>query len=209
MLINGPAGELELRLNEPKQSTINSLMIICHPHPLGGGSMDNKVVTTLSRACQDEGMLSICFNFRGVGASTGEFDNANGEVEDLMAVIVWSQQHYPGYQLSLAGFSFGAYVAYKTSLEYDCQYLISIAPAVHLYDFRQLALPSCPWYVIQGDEDELVPIAEILAWVDAVKPAAKLIEMPAAGHFFHGRLIELRQHIKQIIKENILEQRPD
>jgi len=110
--LEGPAGALEAVLEDPGAAGI-SYAVVCHPHPLYGGTMDNKVVTTVARALQDAGMPTLRFNFRGVGASDGAFDQGSGETADADAVAAWGAERWPGRTLVIAGFSFGAYVALR------------------------------------------------------------------------------------------------
>jgi alpha/beta superfamily hydrolase len=109
--VQGQAGRIEVRLTLPTQALAQQVAVVCHPHPLFGGTMDNKVVTTVVRAFKEQGIVCVSFNFRGVGHSEGKHDNAQGEVDDLLAVIAWAKQQTQATQLYLAGFSFGSYVA--------------------------------------------------------------------------------------------------
>lgn len=155
--------------------------------------MNNKVVTTLARACQQLGAVAIRFNFRGVGESEGHYDQGLGEQADLQAVIAWAQARYPGYRLWLAGFSFGSYIAASMASKLAVDQLITIAPPVHHFDFEHLAKISCPWVVAQGEADEVVPSEQVFAWLATRPEPIHLIRMPNVGHFFHGQLIELRE----------------
>lgn len=169
--------------------------IICHPHPLHEGTMHNKVVYTLSRALQAKGLHTVRFNFRGVGKSEGQYGNSTGEVADLMAVLAWVDQVLPQSKIWLGGFSFGAYIAAKGATQHPCQQLFTVAPSVENQPYDQLATVSCPWNIIQGEEDEVVPPEAVYAWVESHKesqPNLSLIRMPKASHFFHGELINLR-----------------
>lgn len=196
--------ELFNQLNQPFQDTIG---IICHPHPLYQGSMDNKVVTTISRAFKEMGLIAIRFNFRGVGNSEGVYGNIAGEIEDLKAVISWVKNHFPNKKYGLAGFSFGSYISANlasikeknTDQEENTEFLLSIAAPVQNFDFDSLPLPLSPWLIIHGDQDELTPLAQVQTWFDKIKERkkdAQLIVIPGASHFFHGKLIELKTEIK-------------
>lgn len=196
-LINGPAGELELRWIEPGQNPLG-IAVICHPHPLHGGTMDNKVVYTLQRCLQALGFVAVRFNFRGVGRSAGEFDQGLGERADLGTVVQWSKQRFGvNLPLWLAGFSFGSYVSATAANELAAVQLISIAPPVQRFDFSQFgngqAMPQCPWLVVMGDADEVVDPAAVFAWLADLQPAPRVIRMAGAGHYFHGRLVELSE----------------
>jgi uncharacterized protein len=195
VVIPGPSGALEAAVEQPGAVMGNTVAIICHPHPLQEGTMTNKVVTTLTRACQALGAVVIRFNFRGVGASAGVFDNAVGEQEDLKAVMAWARERYPDCLFWLAGFSFGSYVATRVASQIHVEQLIAIAPPVNHFDFSSLPAITCPWLVVQGEADEIVPATEVFAWLATRPEAPHLIRMPGVGHFFHGKLIELREAI--------------
>jgi alpha/beta superfamily hydrolase len=159
--------------------------------------MDNKVVTTVARALQDAGMPTLRFNFRGVGASDGAFDQGSGETADAAAVAAWGAERWPGRTLVIAGFSFGAYVALRLAQQRLPQLgpprqLITIAPAIQRQGEGATAVPHCPWLVVQGDADEVVDAAGVIAWVNRLEPKPRLVVLPGAGHFFHHRLPELR-----------------
>jgi len=174
---------------------MHAIGIICHPHPLYGGTMHNKVVDTLSRAFNESGIGTLRFNFRGVESSDGEYAQGVGEVDDLRAVLDWAQKQRPGHALWLAGFSFGAYVALNVAREYPLKGLIIVAPPVNFFDFTALTPPECPWLLVQGEADEIVPSTEALTWAEAQNPAPQIVRMPEVGHFFHGRLNQLRDHL--------------
>ena len=154
----------------------------------------NKVVHTLSRAMNDLGVPAIRFNFRGVGASEGAFANGLGETDDTLAVVDWAEQHYPGAELCLLGFSFGGMVAARAALTAAPVQLVTVAPAASrmagLLEGRQ---PECPWLIVQGETDDVVSCAEIVSWVDGLAPGPQLVVVPDTGHFFHGRLTKLRE----------------
>ena len=196
--IEGPAGALEAVLEDPG-STETRYAVVCHPHPLYGGTMDNKVVTTVARALQDAGIPTLRFNFRGVGASAGVFDRGSGESADADAVATWGARRWPGRMLVIAGFSFGAHVALRLAQLRPAQQLITIAPAVQQLDGAAIeldkgamAVPRCPWLVVLGGADEVVDPAAVIAWVNGLEPRPRLVVLPGVGHFFHHRLHELR-----------------
>lgn len=202
VFIKGPAGELELLVGAPEEENRKSWGIVCHPHPLYGGTMHNKVVTTLVKVFQDLGLNTIRFNFRGIGRSVGEFDNGDGELQDLLAVIDWVQRERSSFNISLAGFSFGAYIAAKAAAQIPVERLITIAPPVHHFPMQNLAPIICPWVLVQGEQDDVVPPNEVLAWAEKRVPPPKIIRMPQAGHFFHGQLGELRMKIEEALGNN-------
>lgn len=200
--LTGPMGPLEVAIAAPKGEARSITGVICHPHPLYGGTMNNKVVTTVFRAFQSCGLNAVRFNYRGVGNSTGEYGKGIGESADCLAVVNWVKTQRPNDAIVLAGFSFGAYVATRVATEVPASLLITVAPPVHHFDFNNMIMPVCPWYVIQGDQDEVVPPKEVYAWVKQLSPSPNLIILPDASHFFHGRLLELRDKVEQILTEN-------
>lgn len=198
MLINGPAGQLELAIDKIDANSAEKWAVICHPHPLFGGTMTNKVVTTTAKALQQRAYHTVRFNFRGIGKSTGTFDEGRGELDDLLAVLTWLKDNYQIHEVCLAGFSFGSYIALQGSLRWPCTQLITIAPPIMRFDYSKAQQVSCPWLLIQGEDDDVVNPLTVITWADALAKTKKnlcLIRMPNAGHFFHGKLIELRELI--------------
>ena len=203
--VPGPAGTLETIAEEPQSITQPYYAVVCHPHPLYGGTMENKVVYTVARALQSAGIATLRFNFRGVGASQGSYDGGNGEIEDAAAVAESGAGRWPGRRLMLAGFSFGAFVALRLALARDAAALdtarlITIAPPVGTFDFSTLRAPASPWLVVQGDADEVVDPRGVLAWVERLDPRPQLVVMPGVGHFFHGHLKELREAVVEALR---------
>jgi uncharacterized protein len=196
--IAGQAGALEAIVEDPGGQG-PSYGVICHPHPLYGGTMDNKVVTTVARALQETGIPTLRFNFRGVGASAGEFDQGVGETADADAVAAWGAERWAGRSLVIAGFSFGGYVALRLAQQRLPRCLITIAPAVQGFA-ASTAVPRCPWLVVQGDADELVDPSGVIDWVNTLDPKPRLLVLPGVGHFFHGRLRELRDAVIDAIR---------
>lgn len=192
-LISGPVGPLESRIleNDPDRWAV-----LCHPHPLYGGSMDNKVITTVERALQQKGWSTLCFNFRGVGESAGSFDQGIGEQADLQAVVAWLKAHYGESDWLLGGFSFGAYVSLKSWKMLNPSSLLSIAPPVELWDFSEIATPTVPWVVIQGGADEVVAPEAVAQWLVQQHPYPTVYWRAGVSHFFHRQLIWLREVIK-------------
>ncbi len=198
-VIAGPAGQLEIKLLET-DAPLRGLAVMCHPHPLHGGTMENKVVYTVQRAMVDLGFHCARFNFRGVGESQGVFDHGNGEADDLNAVTAWLKARFPQQtRLWLAGFSFGSYVAARSANVLQAEQLISIAPPVQRFDFSTMDMPRCPWLVVMGDADEVVAPQAVFDWLDQLSPPPRQIRMAGAGHFFHGRLVELRDQLTQAL----------
>ena len=204
IVLRGPAGALEAYAAVPEaECARRGAAIICHPHPQHGGTMHNKVVTIIERALRESGLATVTFNFRGVGASAGSFDDGRGETDDLLAVARWVQTVRPGDALWLAGFSFGSYVALRAAQALPLRQLISVAPPVGRWDFTALAAPACPWLVIQGDTDEVVDPAAVHEFVGAQAHPPTLVRMPDTGHFFHRRLMDLRGAIKNGVRANL------
>jgi alpha/beta superfamily hydrolase len=192
-IIDGPAGPLEARIEEPVPGEAPAAVgVVCHPHPLYGGTMQNKVVHTLARAMQELGAPTVRFNFRGVGGSAGAYDGGVGELEDALAVCDWARRRWRCDALWLAGFSFGSAVALQAAGSVRPGALVTVAPPVGRIIVAPVARPSCPWLVVQGDRDELVDVAQVREWVAGYAPPPRLVVLPGAEHFFHGRLGELR-----------------
>ena len=201
-MINGPAGRLEALLSYAADHG-SYIAVICHPHPLHGGTMRNKVVHTMARVCHEMGAPVLRFNFRGVGASEGEFGHTVGEAGDLAACVQWMRDKYPGRHLLLAGFSFGSYVAAKMAARLGAHALISIAPPVNLYEFGAIEAPQEPWLVVQGGKDEVVPADEVRQWAGTTTAVNHLAWMADASHFFHGRLLDLSAVVKEWLETAI------
>ena len=182
--IAGPAGPLECAIDSPAGEP-RGVAVLCHPHPLHGGTMDNKVVQTLARAFVQLGYRAVRFNFRGVGASEGGWDEGRGEIDDALAVIAAMRRD--GEPLLLAGFSFGAYVASQAAarLPDDAkpQRLALVGPST-----QKQQMPAVPadTVVIHGEADDVVPLSATLDW--ARPQALPVIVFPGTGHFFHGQL---------------------
>ncbi len=198
-LLPGPTGVLEVMSACPDPSKeAPATVVICHPHPLQGGTMHNKVVHTLARSFGELGLRSVRFNFRGIGASQGSFDRGEGETDDVLAVLAWARAQRPRDEIWLAGFSFGGYVAAQAAHRFDdVRQLVTVAPAVHLYDFESMTLPPVPWLVIQGDADEVVSVEAVRKWVAQRQPSPDLVVLAGVDHFFHGRLHDLRAVVQE------------
>jgi len=197
--IAGAAGKIEALLEEGKAgapfSTSAYVAVICHPHPLHGGTMDNKVVSTLARIYRELGITSLRFNFRGVGASEGEHDEARGEVDDLCRVSEWLLGQYPESQLLLAGFSFGSAIVAAASERLPVAHMILIAPPVTRYGYAPQGAFACPVTLVLGGQDELVETEAVLAWLESLDACVEVIVIPEASHFFHGQLNSLREKL--------------
>lgn len=182
--IAGPAGLLDCAFDAPA-GTPAGVAVICHPHPQHGGTLDNKVVQTLARTFLQLGLRTVRFNFRGVGASQGEWDGGRGEVDDALAVI--TAQRDPTLPFMLAGFSFGAYVASQAAhqLRDDAKpkRLVLVGPST-----QKQVMPAVPadTVVVHGEADEVVPLSATLDW--ARPQVLPVTVLPGVGHFFHGQL---------------------
>jgi alpha/beta superfamily hydrolase len=201
LFIEGPAGPLEALVERPPETVPGVFAVCCHPHPLFGGTMQNKVVHALARAVLDCGVAAIRFNFRGVGGSGGGYDNGVGETDDALAVAQWGAQEFGADRLWSTGFSFGSFVAYGLAVSRGAQRLVTVAPPVQRFDFSQLAVPSCPWLVVQGDEDELVNHDSVQQWTHSLSPPPQVRIFPGADHFFHGRIADLREAVAGWLRE--------
>ena len=202
-VIPGPAGLIEARLEDPLPEGTRpaAIGVVCHPHPLHGGTMQNKVVHTLARAMQEAGAPTVRFNFRGVGQSGGTYADGIGEVDDAHAVIAWARARWNCPGLWLAGFSFGAAVALHAAAQAQPLRLVTVAPPVGRLITEPLARPPCPWLIVQGDRDELVDFATVQRWAASyAQDAPELLVMNDAEHFFHGRLGELRSGVLRFLE---------
>ncbi len=204
--IPGPCGNLEavaMAAVAGELSGQSLVAVVCHPHPLHGGTMNNKVVTSLCRVYRDLGVPVVRFNFRGVGQSEGSFDSAIGEVEDLMAVIEWVKRCYPQAGLLLAGFSFGSSVAAQAShrLGGELEHLVLVAPPVERYSYDLGGIFPAPVTVIIGDQDELVDVPGVIRWFDRLRVEKALLRYPEATHFFHGALSEVKRDLTSELQD--------
>ncbi len=200
----GPAGALEVAVDLPDPNEARAgYAIVCHPHPLEGGTMHNKVVTMSARSLRELGLATVRFNFRGVGASEGSYDNGRGETLDLLAVAQWAAQALPKQTLWLAGFSFGSWISLLGARDLPAQQVISIAPPAGRWDFSAVLPPACPWLVIQGEADDVVAPQAVYDWLDQLDASPTLVKMPDTDHFFHRRLMDLRGAIKNGVRRNL------
>lgn len=186
-MIEGPAGRLEAAVTRPGREPCG-VAFIAHPHPLYGGTMDNKVVQTLARAFLALDHVVWRVNFRGVGASDGAYDEGRGEIDDFLALIRHGRDANPDLPLAIAGFSFGGHIAASCAAGLQPQRLVLVAPAV-----GRFPVPEVPAHtlVVHGERDDVVPLADVLDWARPAK--LPVVVVPGAGHFFHGDLILLLQ----------------
>jgi alpha/beta superfamily hydrolase len=196
--IAGPAGPIECAVDRPPLQA-HGFALVCHPHPQFGGTLDNKVVQTIARACLDLGWASVRFNFRGVGASAGAWDEGRGEVDDALAVLsAWrAKDEFAGKPFLLAGFSFGGFVAVEVlhclPAETKPRRLILVGPST---EKQQVGDVPADTLVVQGEVDDVVPLTATLAW--ARPQHLPIVVFPGVGHFFHGQLALLK---KTIVRE--------
>lgn len=203
LLLNGPAGALEACVEFPEGEHAEDVVaIVCHPLSTDGGTMHNKVVTMAAKSLRELGIATVRFNFRSVGESQGEFDCGNGESDDLRCVDAWVRTNKPGWKVWFVGFSFGSYVTFKNAVALNADALISIAPPVARrgWDFNAIPLPKVPWLVLMGEADEIVPPQSVFDWIAALPVKPQLVRFADTGHFFHRKLIDLRNAIQQVVQ---------
>lgn len=206
-LIDGPAGKLEVVLHDGNErgpfSKDDYYAVIAHPHPLYGGTMDNKVVTTLARIYRELGIAVARFNFRGVGASEGNHDNGDGEVQDLLAAAKHLQSGCSGSRLLIAGYSFGAAVAAAASVEALPAHLLLVAPPVGRYPFAPEGAFPCPVLMVLGDRDDLVDAQQAQHWARALSSPAECRVIAGADHFFDGNLKDLTESVAPVLSMSL------
>ena len=201
LFIDGPVGRLESILEQPVATAPIGNVVVCHPHPVHGGTMHNKVAHTLARAFVRMGFRALRFNFRGTEKSEGEHDNGAGELDDTLAAIDYMRGLNDSLPLWVAGFSFGAAMAVKAAVATRLDGLVSVAPAISRFASGLERQPDCPWLIVQGDLDELVDVEETVEWVDGLLPGPELLIIPGGEHFFHGRLLELREAVTSFVED--------
>lgn len=204
--IAGPAGDIEALWGAPRAEPARGIAVICHPHPLFGGAMSNKVTYALASAAQAAGLHALRFNFRGVGASAGPHDHGRGETQDVVFLVDWLRQRTPPGPLVLMGFSFGSWIAQKAALQLAPAALVSIAPPLAKYfgDEPVPARPACPWLVVHGRDDEVVAYDDTRAILDAYAPPPEvLVTVDGVGHFFHGRLADITQAVEPFLAQHL------
>jgi len=190
LVIAGPAGGLEVAVNLPAGEP-TGLALVAHPHPLQGGSLDNKVAQTLAKTFAAIGYAAVRFNFRGVGKSEGRFDEGAGETEDALAALAFARERFgDALPLALAGFSFGSYVQTRVAARVAFERLVLVGAAVGRFEVADVPPETI---VIHGEEDDVVALADVFAW--ARPQALPVVVFPGCGHFFHGRLVQLQQVI--------------
>ena len=198
-MIAGPAGALEVALNVPAHSHeggLRGIALVAHPHPQQGGTLDNKVAQTLAKTFAALGYAAVRFNFRGAGRSEGRFDDGTGETDDALAALAYARSEFAALANAppvLAGFSFGSYVQARVARVVMPERMVLVGPAV--MRFPADAVPA-DTIVIHGEEDDVVPLADVLAW--ARPQHLPIVVFPGCGHFFHGRLPQLQRVISEM-----------
>ncbi|SEN30186.1 hypothetical protein SAMN04487857_11375 [Pseudomonas sp. ok272] len=198
VVIDGPVGQLEALYLDNDQP--RGLALICHPNPVQGGTMLNKVVSTLQRTARDAGLITLRFNYRGVGASAGSHDMGSGEVDDALAAALWLRARHPELPLTLFGFSFGGFVAASLGGRLEAQgetvaRLFMVAPAVMRLGDQDPLPQHCALTLIQPETDEVIDPQCVYDWSDALERPHELLKVAECGHFFHGKLTDLKDLI--------------
>lgn len=200
VMLTGAAGDIEALIESPDPLVYpqpRAVAICCHPHPLFGGAMTNKVIHTVARSFVASGAIAIRFNFRGVGASAGVHDEGRGELDDVLNIADWAQARWPSVPLWLGGFSFGAWMVLRAQAALEPELLVTVAPPVGRWSFDEVRAPQCPWLVVQGSRDELVDAEAVRRYAHELVPQVDFVEITDADHFFHGRLHELRDEVSR------------
>ncbi|MDQ6954156.1 MAG: alpha/beta fold hydrolase [Mariprofundaceae bacterium] len=190
VLIQGEAGSLQ-GLYQPGELGKPAL-VVCHPHPLYGGTMRNKVVYWIARAFEDRGYSVLRFNFRGVEQSKGVWDEGKGEADDVIAALDWLEKKNPDAPLWLAGFSFGTYAGLQAARQDSrVQRMFVVAPAVNLWSFDFMQGETRPLTVVSGTADEIVPFEKVRAWMESMPEHVDFHAIDGAGHFFPKHMNEM------------------
>ena len=191
ILLDGPAGKLEVVINRP-DSTPRGIALIAHPHPLHGGTLDNKVAQTLASTFSELDCIALRMNFRGVGASEGKHDEGHGETDDFLFLADYAKREFGELPIFLAGFSFGGFVQTKVATQLAIRQMVLIAPAAGRFDVAEVKPDTL---VIHGELDDTVPLKAILDW--ARPQNLPIVVIPGADHFFHKRLHLIKQLVVQ------------
>lgn len=189
LLIDGAMGKIEIAIHQHSEIP-KGIALIAHPHPLFGGTMDNKIVQTLAKTFSALNYAAIRFNFRGIGKTEGSFDEGMGETEDAIAVIKYAFEHIGQLPIVLGGFSFGAYVQTRVAERMKAERLVLIAPAVKRFQVGNVPPNTL---IVHGDQDDVVGLNDVLDW--ARPQELPIIVLPGVGHYFHGRLVQLQEII--------------
>lgn len=191
--IPGPAGPLEAALDDTGNPPA-AVAVICHPHPLQLGTMQNKVVTTLARTFANLGAIAVRFNFRGVGKSAGSHAHGEGERDDVLAVMDWCRERWPELRVYLGGFSFGAAVALGVAARAAPAGLVTVAPPATKLP-SNFEPPRCRWLLVHGSDDDVVPATPVIEWARTLVPPPRVVLVDGVGHYFHGHLNSLSKAV--------------
>lgn len=200
IMVPGPVGELEAMYLD--NSSAQGIALICHPNPTQGGTMLNKVVSTMQRTARDQGLATLRFNYRGTGKSAGAHDMESGEVDDAQAALDWLMQRHPKVPICLFGFSFGGFVAASLSGRLQqrgtkVEHLCIVAPAITRLQPPHVIGSDGQLTVIQPQDDEVIEPEKVYQWAESLSRSHQLFKVPHSGHFFHGKLVELKEIILQ------------
>lgn len=200
--LHSSAGRLRARHDPPEaEPPVHGprAAVVCHPHPVQGGTMDNKVVVTVARALREQGLHVVRFNFRGAGGSEGEHDHGRGERDDVRAALDHAAELAGGGSLLMAGFSFGSWVGLSVAAEDErVTARLAVAPPVSFYDYAAVAADPTPLTLVYALEDELIPARAIEAWVAQCATPPRVVPVPGAGHLFHARLGPVRDAVTRM-----------
>jgi len=198
LFIPAPNGQLEAILKQPRDGEVRGAALVLHPHPLGGGTMHNKVVFRAAAALNEAGLVVLRINFRGVGQSTGEHDEGRAERDDARVALDYLAANYPGQEITLCGFSFGARVGMEVGIvDERVVRLISIGTPVDKYDFDFLEECRKPILFVHGERDEYGNVERLRELVAKIKAPVELKVIKGAGHFFDDQLDELKAAITE------------
>ena len=206
LFIPAEHGKLEAILKEPRTGPAKGVALVLHPHPLGGGTMHNKVVFRAAAALNDAGLITLRINFRGVGQSTGQHDEGRGERNDVRAALDYLSNSYPELNITLCGFSFGARVGLEVGIEDPrVRYLIGIGTPLNKYDFEFLQACRKPLLLVHGEHDEFGEVAQVKKMAAELEQQTqvRLVVIPGADHFFENRLDDLKRAITDWISEQL------
>ena len=206
LFIPAEHGQLEAILKEPRSGPPKGVALVLHPHPLGGGTMHNKVVFRAAAALNDAGLTTLRINFRGVGQSTGQHDEGRGERDDVRTALDYLSATYPELNITLCGFSFGARVGLEVGIQDPrVRYLIGIGTPLDKYDFEFLQACRKPLLLVHGERDEFGEVERVKSMAAELeqKTQVRLVVIPGAGHFFENRLDELKRAITDWISEQL------
>lgn len=200
-LIEGSAGQVECQLDLPRNGidAVRGVALVCHPHPLYGGAMDNKVAWALAKAAAEQSFAAVRFNFRGVGQSAGQHDDGVGETEDASLVLAALSAHFPDLPVVCAGFSFGGAIALRLAAAQRCDLLLTIAPPLVYFDDETPPQPNCPWHLLHSADDEVVAYQANQQRFERWQPQPSVTEVDGAGHFFHGKIGDIKRYAAERI----------